>query len=198
MPRLLDYAERLFVLLLAIPFVVAFAATMSAHPSFIAVTVSELLGVAFILTRRRGEMTLTPYAFSVAILGTALPLLVRPYGGVQLAPQLATSILMVGGLAVSISAKIFLNRSFGMVAANRGIKRGGPYRLVRHPMYFGYITTQIGFLLASFSIINLGLYCVAWVFQILRIREEEKLLMADPAYAEFAQSVPRRLIPGVY
>ena len=198
MPRLLDYAERLFVLLLAVPFLVAFAAKVPTHPSFIAVTASELLSVAFVLARRRGEMKLTPYAFLIAIGGTALPLLVRPYGGVQLAPEPITSMLMVGGLVVAISAKLFLNRSFGMVAANRGVKRGGPYRVVRHPMYLGYITTQIGFLLASFSVLNLGLYCLAWLFQILRIREEEKLLMADPAYADFARVVRRRLIPGVY
>lgn len=198
MPRLLDYAERLFAVLLAVPFLFAFAAIMPTHPSFLAVAMSEMLGVALILTRKRGEMALTPYAFLVAIIGTALPLLVRPYGGAELAPDPVTSTLMIGGLVVSISAKIFLNRSFGMVAANRGIKRGGPYRIVRHPMYLGYITTQIGFLLASFSMANLGLYCVAWAFQILRIREEERLLMADPNYVAFARAVPRRLIPGVY
>ena len=72
---------------------------------------------------------------------------------------------MMAGLCVNISAKLFLNRSFGIVAANRGIKRGGPYRLVRHPMYFGSILTQVGFVLASFKLTTLALYLVAWTFQ---------------------------------
>ena len=107
--------------------------------------------------------------------GNILPLLVRPENGAQLVPVAVTTTLMMAGLCVNISAKLFLNRSFGVVAANRGIKRGGPYRLVRHPMYFGYILTQVGFVLASFKLTTLALYLVAWTFQILRIREEEKL-----------------------
>ena len=78
------------------------------------------------------------------------------------------------------------------------MKRGGPYRLVRHPMYLGYVTTQIGFLLANFSVPNLLFYSVAWGIQILRIREEEKLLLQDEAYANYSTSVRHRLIPGVY
>lgn len=198
MPRLLDLAERLLVLLLAIPFLIAFVAVMPMHPWFLVLAASELLSVVLVLTRRRGQMAGTPYAFLVAIMGTALPLMVRPTGGAPLAPEAVTALLMFGGFAVSILAKLFLNRSFGMVAANRGVKRKGPYRIVRHPMYLGYITAQVGFLLASFSVPNLLFYSAAWLFQILRILEEEKLLMKDPEYADFAKAVPRRLIPGVY
>ena len=39
---------------------------------------------------------------------------------------------------------------------------------------------------------------LAWAFQVLRIREEEKLLLRDEAYASYSTSVRHRLIPGVY
>jgi methanethiol S-methyltransferase len=73
----------------------------------------------------------------------------------------------------------------------------GPYRLVRHPMYLGYFATQLGFLLSSFSIQNLMLYLIAWVFQLLRILEEERFLSLDPAYRAYQNSVRYRLIPGL-
>ena len=55
---------------------------------------------------------------------------------------------MLIGLYVQISAKVILGRSFGLIAANRGIKVAGPYRIVRHPIYAGYTIIHVGFLLA--------------------------------------------------
>ena len=198
MARLLDFAERILVVLICIPFVIAFVAVMPTHPQFILVAISELLAVALILTRKPGTIAATPYAFLIAILGTALPLFIRPDGGIELLPIWVTSVLMSGGLALSICAKLFLNRSFGIVAANRGIKSGGPYRVVRHPMYLGYVTTQVGFLLESFTLENLLLYAFSWVIQLLRIREEETILIGDAAYSSYSAKVRWRLMPGVY
>ena len=98
---------------------------------------------------------------------------------------------------VQIGAKLFLWRSFGIVAANRGIRVGGPYRLVRHPMYAGYFLTQLGFLLTNPTGWNLGVYAVAWTMQFGRIIAEERILMRDGEYQAFAAKVPHRLIPGV-
>jgi protein-S-isoprenylcysteine O-methyltransferase Ste14 len=105
---------------------------------------------------------------------------------------------MIAGLLLSVLSKLYLNRSFGLVAANRGVKIGGPYRFVRHPMYLGYIINQLGFLIASFTLANFAIYIAAWTFQILRLREEEAILCLDPRYRQFAESVSARLIPGVY
>ena len=198
MVRIIDFAERLFVVLISIPFVIAFAAAMSTHPQIILVAISEMLAVALILTRKPGAIAATPYAFLIAILGTALPLFVRPADGAEILSPWITSMMMSGGLAISIAAKLFLNRSFGIVAANRGVKSGGPYRLVRHPMYLGYITTQVGFLIDNFTLLNALLYAGSWTLQILRIREEECILAKDDLYAAYSRKVRWRLLPGVY
>jgi protein-S-isoprenylcysteine O-methyltransferase Ste14 len=195
---ILDLAERLFVALLAIPFAVAFSLAVSDHPQYAHGATSEMLQVILVLIRRPGQVAATPYAFFIAIMGMALPLFIRPAGGVALAPGALTAAIMSGGLLLNIVAKLFLNRSFGIVAANRGVKRGGPYRLVRHPMYAGYIVSEFGFLLASFTWFNLAIYGTAWLFQLLRIQEEERWLMKDELYRNFAATTRWRLVPGLY
>jgi protein-S-isoprenylcysteine O-methyltransferase Ste14 len=198
MLKMFDFAERILVVLICIPFFIAFARVLPTHPSYIVIAISELLAVALVLIRKPGAMTITPYAFAIAIFGTTAPLLIRPTGGIALAPEAVSTTITIAGLALSIAAKLFLNRSFGIVAANRGVKKGGPYALVRHPMYLGYIVSQVGFLLAVFSALNLAAYLVAWTFQILRIREEEKLLIGDDEYVDFTSTTRWRLVPGLF
>ena len=89
-------------------------------------------------------------------------------------------------------------RSFGVVAANRGIQVVGPYRIVRHPMYAGYTIIHIGFLLAFPSLPNTILYSVTLAVQIARLLREERLLNSDPRYREFSSKVRYRLLPGVF
>jgi protein-S-isoprenylcysteine O-methyltransferase Ste14 len=94
--------------------------------------------------------------------------------------------------------KVALGRSFGIVAANRGVVVGGPYRLVRHPIYLGYLVTHAGFLLSNWSLRNLAVYAAAYIFQVARIFAEERILLVDGRYREYFQSVRYRLIPGLF
>ena len=102
------------------------------------------------------------------------------------------------GLCVQISAKVILGRSFGLIAANRGIKVAGPYRIVRHPMYAGYTILHVGFLLAFPSIWNLALYSTELAIQVARLLREELLLNQDQSYRDYADRVRYRLIPTIF
>jgi protein-S-isoprenylcysteine O-methyltransferase Ste14 len=197
MGQIIDILERLFVVILASEFLASLAGAFHVHPQVVLLAVSEVLSVTFIVLRKDGQVRHTAYAFFIALAGTSLPLLVRP-DGVRLGPEIATDILMAAGVCVTIWAKFSLNRSFGIVAANRGVKTEGPYRLVRHPMYTGYFLTQLGFLLACFSFSNLAFYLVAWVLQLLRIKEEESVLMNDATYRSYASRVKWRLMPMMH
>ena len=59
MPRLLDLGERVFVVLISIPFLTAFLKAMPGHPQVILVAISEMLAVALILTRKPGAIATT-------------------------------------------------------------------------------------------------------------------------------------------
>ena len=165
----------------------------------ILLVVSEGLVVAFILLRRSThDISLSWRDWLFGFAGTIAPLLASPSSGNPVAPVAVCGTLMLLGFCLNLSAKLTLRRSFGVVAANRGVKVGGPYRLIRHPMYAGYVLTQIGFLLSGPTLWNFALYGLALSFQIVRIRAEERILNNDSAYAEMSARVRYRLVPFVF
>ena len=105
---------------------------------------------------------------------------------------------MLIGIGINIWAKLSLRRSFGVVAANRGVKTRGPYSFIRHPMYFGYVVTQLGFILYNPTGWNLAIYATALALQILRVSAEEAILFQDIKYRTYAGHVRYRLLPGIF
>jgi hypothetical protein len=79
--RILDWAERLFLVALASTFLHAILPRVLEHPYVLMLAISECLPVILILTRKPGTMTRDPKAWLFAFLGTAAPLLVRPAPG---------------------------------------------------------------------------------------------------------------------
>ena len=74
----------------------------------------------------------------------------------------------------------------------------GPYAVVRHPMYAGYLFVHIGILLLMPSALNAVIYGIGWWAQILRLLAEERLLGEDPAYRAFMAKTRWRLVPGIF
>jgi len=196
--RLYDLAERAFICGLGASIVWRFWPSLAGHPFNVLLVASELAAVVMILLRRRAQrLDMSPYAILIALVGTTGGLLVRP-GGAALIPEWIGGLVMIAGALLNISAKLSLARSFGVAAANRGVKRSGPYRFLRHPMYAGYIVTQVGFLLTNPTLWNLAVYAAAWTAQLLRIAAEEKVLGEDERYRDYARAVRFRLAPGLY
>jgi protein-S-isoprenylcysteine O-methyltransferase Ste14 len=127
-----------------------------------------------------------------------LPLLAVAPQGASLLPLVACEAVMVAGFALQFSAKLTLRRSFGVVAANRGVKASGPYRLIRHPMYAGYALTHVGFLLSGPALWNVAVYGATLAIAVRRILAEERVLREDEAYRALAAKVRYRLLPGLF
>ena len=88
MNKVVDYAERLFLVLLSATFLHAILIRVTEHPYVLLLAISETLPVILIIIRRPGEMLMKPYPFILALLGTSAPLLVRPSpGGFTLIPE---------------------------------------------------------------------------------------------------------------
>lgn len=197
----LDLVEKFvvaaFMALLAARLVPAAVAT-AALPILL-LLISESVVVLFILLRRRTrDISRRPADWLVGLAGTLLPLLAIAPEGAPIAPVATCVALMLAGFLLQLAAKLTLRRSFGVVAANRGVKASGPYRLVRHPMYAGYALTHVGFLLAGPTLWNLAIYGGTLAIQIRRILAEERVLNQDPAYRALAAKVRHRLLPLVF
>lgn len=169
---------------------------VSQHPQVIVFLSAELLGVVLVVLQRPGDVATQLRPVLLGFAGTACPLLVLPIG-LQLVPDMVSTALITGGVALSILAKLSLRRSFGLVAANRGVKSDGLYRFVRHPMYSGYIVNHIGLLLVFLSAWNVAVIALCWILMWMRTGEEEKVLLNDPAYRNYADNVRSRLVPGL-
>jgi len=201
-PRLLllDRAERLFVAAVFLHFVWAMLAGFAPTIQALLLVVGETLPFVYVMLRApSANLSQRPSDWAFGVAGTVAPLLAAPaVDAVPLAPLVLCLALMTAGLATQVAAKLVLGRSFGIVAANRGVKVAGPYRLVRHPMYAGYTLTHAGYLLAVPTWRNAIVYVLALTFQVARIVREERVLGEDAGYRAFAACVRYRLLPGVF
>jgi len=196
-PRVtLDVLEKLVLVVLLGWLALRLVPQLANTPINVVYLGSETLAVGMVAFRRATtQISVKPADWLVSFVGTFLPLLVersdRP--GVALG-----GLFMLLGLGTTIGAYLSLRRSFGVVAANRGVQTDGIYGAVRHPMYLGYFLTLTGFLLTNPTVWNAAVYGV-WVgCQFHRIRAEEQLLIADPAYVVFTHRVRYRLLPWIY
>ncbi|HVJ26749.1 MAG TPA: isoprenylcysteine carboxylmethyltransferase family protein [Vicinamibacterales bacterium] len=131
----------------------------------------------------------------VSILG---PPLLAPAAVAPLAAEGITVALSCAGLAVVIAGKITLGRSFALLPANRGVVSTGLYKIVRHPIYMGYLVTHVAFLVASPSVWNIVALVAADAALLFRAVCEEQTLALDPAYREYQTRVRWRVAPGVF
>lgn len=192
---MLDWFERITLVLLFGWLCSRFYQSLDETPFNLFYLFAEGAVALFVLFRRTTDQVSTrPYDWTVGFVGTMLPMLVIPSGN----GWSTGVVLLLAGLFISLGAKLSLRRSFGVVAANRGVKRTGLYAAVRHPMYLGYFLTYAGILMLNPSLFNLGLLSLWAVMQIARIVAEEKVLFQDETYRAHAEKVRFRLVPFVY
>lgn len=164
--------------------------------SLLLVIISETLTIAFFICRSNPKtVSIIPYDWMVAIIGSFAPLFLRP-GEHGVLPQ--AEVLIALGTLLQIAGLISLNRSFAIVAAKREIKTEWMYRFIRHPLYASYFLLFGGYVLAHTTMANLIVFIITMTFLCLRIFREEEHLALDPQYRNYMQKVRYRIIPYVF
>lgn len=112
----------------------------------------------------------------------------------------ADAIVFLGYLVIFL---VFRKNSYASriveVEAGQRVITSGPYALVRHPMYLGFIVMFLSTPPALGSLWALPVFLLLPVFLVFRIRNEEEVLARDlPGYTEYSQKVKYRLIPLVW
>jgi protein-S-isoprenylcysteine O-methyltransferase Ste14 len=169
------------------------------RPTGLLLLASEALVVVLTVFRRAPRVVdRSMRARALTILSLVGPPLVRPAGIPPLAPELFTALFSALGLLIVIGGKMSLGRSFGLMPANRGIVSSGLYRIVRHPIYLGYLITHVGFLCAHPTPWNLALLVTADLALLTRAVCEEETLARASEYRAYQQRVRWRVVPGLF
>jgi len=169
------------------------------HVTGLLLLAGEALVVVMTVLRRRAR--LVDRSVGAAVITTvsmAGPPLLRAADTQPIASDIVTAMILAGGLAIVVVGKMALGRSFGLVPANRGVVARGPYALVRHPIYAGYLITHGAFFMANPTPWNATLILIADSALIVRALMEERVLRADAAYQRYCERVGWHLVPGVF
>jgi protein-S-isoprenylcysteine O-methyltransferase Ste14 len=161
--------------------------------------VNEALVVVLTIVRRRtGTVDRSPGVAVVTLVSLMGAPLLRTVAGPGLFPDALTALVSAVGLLVVLAGKLTLGRSFGIVPANRGVVIAGPYTLVRHPIYAGYLISHVAFLCAYPTVWNIAVLVVTDGALVLRALCEERVLAADQTYQSYCRRVAWHLVPGVF
>ena len=193
--RTIDLVERAIVF---VAITLSLAANIASHSLLNVASVGNDLIVAFlVLIRRRAKVVSRSPVDWLMAFGASLGVLAMRPGGAPLIGEAWALALVVPGWLISLAAKLSINRGFGIVPANRGVKTRGAYAVVRHPMYLGYFLTHTAYLLLNPTGLNLAVWVGVCGCQVGRVLREERLLLADPAYRAYAAKTRYRILPWV-
>jgi len=111
------------------------------------------------------------------------------------------AVLTATGVAVAISARLYLGRNWSPVPARKEgheLVTAGPYTFVRHPIYTGIILAALGTALTG-SIAGICIFIYATTVFLFRVGKEERIMLDlfPDAYPPY-QSRTKRLIPFVW
>jgi len=124
-----------------------------------------------------------------ALLGTFLCTTLALLPKAELAPVwsvLSTALILVGS-SLSFVVLRWLGKSFSIFAEARRLVTEGPYRIVRHPLYFCEGVAVVGIILKVFSPLALFVALAAVSVQYRRMINEEAILKAAfPEYRTYA------------
>ncbi len=101
------------------------------------------------------------------------------------------------GLLLTQVARVYLGRRFGLLPANRGVVSTGPFALMRHPIYSGWLLLTIGYTMIYPSWRNVLVILGTLPFMVWRIGQEEALLREDAGYRSYLERVRYRLLPYI-
>jgi protein-S-isoprenylcysteine O-methyltransferase Ste14 len=165
--------------------------------SVLLIVVIETLFAIFFLLRREATAASTSFvAWASTTVGTLMPLLMRPVPVDR--DLLAAQLVQLAGSALAVASILCLNRSLGLLPANRGVRSIGTYRIVRHPLYASYLVIHLGYVASNFTVWNVAVMSAALTVQLVRIQDEERLLSNDPEYVAYRERTRWRLVPFVY
>lgn len=141
---------------------------------FLLLVLRDFVAGYFFLKRESAQVTSGKLVSFIAYLSSAMPLL---YFGPDHATKeilLASDILAIIGFLFVALATIELGTSIGISPAKRSLVKSGIYKWVSHPMYLGYVLSELGMSLININ--NVIIFALSVFLYSLRGKLESKIL----------------------
>jgi protein-S-isoprenylcysteine O-methyltransferase Ste14 len=116
---------------------------------------------------------------------------------INLWPWYANGLFIVGTVITAISL-LCLGDNFAIFPTLRDITQHGPYKLVRHPIYFGEYLMLCSCLIASPSYQTSMVVILMVPLLVIRILIEERVLSHSESYITYQERVRWRFIPLIW
>jgi protein-S-isoprenylcysteine O-methyltransferase Ste14 len=137
---------------------------------------------------------------AAALAGTYLGVAIVTLPPIELSTQLnlTSTLLVVVGTVFALYSALRLGRSLSMMSEARQLVTCGPYAAIRHPLYLGEGIALVGLtlqFLSPWALLILVLQCAC---QVVRMRNEERIL--SRVFPEYGSYMARtaRLVPYIY
>lgn len=112
----------------------------------------------------------------LAYISSAMPLLYLGPVSASKALFLGADLLSIAGFLIVAFATLELGTSIGIAPANRGFVQSGIYRYIKHPMYLGYVISEVGLVLLN--PLNVALIAISSSLYAFRAKSENRILKA--------------------
>jgi protein-S-isoprenylcysteine O-methyltransferase Ste14 len=134
-----------------------------------------------------------------AFVGTYLPWTITFFGQTdQALPNLLSTACVLTGMIMMLVTIRHLGGSFSLVPQARSVVQTGPYRWIKHPLYFSEQIAILGVVLQYLTPVTVIVFVLHIGVQVCRILYEEDLLRRNcPEYSSYEVS-RWRLVPYVW
>jgi protein-S-isoprenylcysteine O-methyltransferase Ste14 len=124
------------------------------------------------------------------------------FAPLHVAVQIPGLLIVISGLGLAVWARFYLGRNWSAVIELRKdheLMRGGPYAIVRHPIYSGFMIATLGTAVVNGQVAGLaalGLVVCAWAYK-AALEERFLLVHFGSAYQQYQREV-KRLVPFMW
>ncbi|MCB9061387.1 MAG: hypothetical protein H6622_07700 [Halobacteriovoraceae bacterium] len=141
---------------------------------FLLLVLRDFVAGYFFLKRESAQITSGKLVSFTAYLSSAMPLLYFGPDHTTKEILLASDILAIIGFLFVALATIELGTSIGISPAKRSLVKSGIYKWVSHPMYVGYVLSEVGMALINHS--NFIIFIISIALYIKRAKTEAKII----------------------
>jgi protein-S-isoprenylcysteine O-methyltransferase Ste14 len=114
-------------------------------------------------------------------------------------PTIVSETIATAGALLLLPSVIALGTSFSVLPAAIRVRTGGPFGVIRHPIYTSYVLIDLGIVLSQPHWLIAAAAAAEVAALVWRARIEERLLGETlPDYEGYRRRVRTRFLPGLY